>query len=164
MWLKIRFGSIRGRIDLSELIGLSRIGFWPFFIKRNKKRFSDWLGMIRIGSDTDVGMNRNSSDWLGINFNPILLSGIVINWNECNKIFYLHSFSNFPFKRNFLSYYDCKIIVYSAPREKIVYFASECLMPEQNECNNHTSKINVSPVLHTIFCPAGGKKMHFLTR
>ena len=23
--------------------------------------------MIRIGSDTDIGMNRNSSDWLGRN-------------------------------------------------------------------------------------------------
>ena len=63
------FGFIR--IDVSELIGLSRIDFWPFFIERNTKGFSDWFGMIRIGSDTG-GMNRNSSDWLGINFNPIL--------------------------------------------------------------------------------------------
>ena len=31
--------------------------------------------MIRIGSDTDIGMNTNSSDWLGMNFNPILLPG-----------------------------------------------------------------------------------------
>ena len=28
--------------------------------------------MIRIGSDTDIGMNRNSSDWLGMNSYPIL--------------------------------------------------------------------------------------------
>ena len=51
------FGFIR--IDVSELIGLSRIDFWPFFIKRGTERFSDWFGMIRIGSDTDIGMNRN---------------------------------------------------------------------------------------------------------
>ena len=31
--------------------------------------------MIRIGSDTDVGMNRNSSDWLGMNSYPILSPG-----------------------------------------------------------------------------------------
>ena len=33
--------------------------------------------MIRIGSDTDIGMNRNNSDWLGMNFNPILSPGIL---------------------------------------------------------------------------------------
>ena len=31
--------------------------------------------MIRIGSDTDIGMNRNSSDWLGMNSYPILSPG-----------------------------------------------------------------------------------------
>ena len=70
------FGYIR--IDVSELIGLSRIAFWPFFIKRDTKRFPDWFGMIRIGSDTDIGMNRNSSDWLGMNLNPILSSGALL--------------------------------------------------------------------------------------
>ena len=28
--------------------------------------------MIRIDADTDIGINRNSSDWLGMNFYPIL--------------------------------------------------------------------------------------------
>ena len=49
------------RIVASELIGLGRINFLPFFIKRDTKRFSDWFRMIRIDSDTDIGMNRNSS-------------------------------------------------------------------------------------------------------
>ena len=72
------FGLIR--IVLSELIGLGRIDFWPFFIKRDTKHFSDWFGMIRNGSDTDIGMSRNSAGWLGINFNPILSPGwMVIN-------------------------------------------------------------------------------------
>ena len=31
--------------------------------------------MILIGSDTDIGMNRNSSDWLGMNSYPILSLG-----------------------------------------------------------------------------------------
>ena len=31
--------------------------------------------MIRIGSDTDIGINRNSSDWLGMNSYPILSPG-----------------------------------------------------------------------------------------
>ena len=48
------------RIDISELIVLSQIDYWPFLIKRDAKSFSDWFGMIRIGSDTYIGMNRNS--------------------------------------------------------------------------------------------------------
>ena len=31
--------------------------------------------MIRIDSDTDIGMNQNSSDWLGMNSYPILSPG-----------------------------------------------------------------------------------------
>ena len=33
--------------------------------------------MIRVGSDTDIGINRNSSDWLGMNSYPILSPGIL---------------------------------------------------------------------------------------
>ena len=33
------------------------------------------------------------------------------------------------------------------------------LMPEQSEGNNHTSKINVFPVLHTIFFLLAGQKV-----
>ena len=36
--------------------------------------------MIRIGSDTDIGTNRNSSDWLGMYPNPILPPGIIIQY------------------------------------------------------------------------------------
>ena len=32
-------------------------------------------------------------------------------------------------------------------------------MPEQSEGNNHTSKINVFPVLHTIFILLAGQKV-----
>ena len=58
------------RIVASDWSGLGRIDFLPFFIKRVTKRFPDWFGMIRIGSDMDIGMNRNSSDWLGMNSYP----------------------------------------------------------------------------------------------
>ena len=34
--------------------------------------------MIRIDSDTDIGMNRNSSDWLGMNSYPILSPGNIL--------------------------------------------------------------------------------------
>ena len=40
------------RIEVSDLIGLSRVNFQPFFIKRVLKRFSDWFGLIRIRSDS----------------------------------------------------------------------------------------------------------------
>ena len=37
----------------------------------------DWFEMIRIGSDTGVGMNRNSFDSLGINLNPKLSPALL---------------------------------------------------------------------------------------
>ena len=81
------FGLVR--IDVTDLIGLSRIDFWPFFIKRDTKRFLDSFRMIRIGSDTDIGMNRNISDWLGLNFIPILSPGRANN--HTNKINAFHT-------------------------------------------------------------------------
>ena len=50
-------------IDVLELIGFSRIDFWPLFIERDTKHFSEWFGTIRIGSDTNIRINRNSSDF-----------------------------------------------------------------------------------------------------
>ena len=67
------------RIHSDWYLGSSRIDFWSFFIKRDTKRFSDWFGMIPISLDTYIGMNRNSSDWLGMNFNPILSPGWVLS-------------------------------------------------------------------------------------
>ena len=63
---KFGFGSIR--IDVSELIGLSWIDFRPFFIKRITKRFSDWFRMIRIGSDTDIGIVLIDSEWISVRY------------------------------------------------------------------------------------------------
>ena len=38
---------------------------------------------IRIGSDSDIGLNRNSSDWLGMNSYPILSPGqIFLGWKK----------------------------------------------------------------------------------
>ena len=36
--------------------------------------------MIRIGSDTDIGMNRNSTDWFGMNSYPILSAGLTVKF------------------------------------------------------------------------------------
>ena len=53
IWLKPWVGSITlGLIRIhSEWFGLNRIDFLSFFSKREKIRFSDWFGMIRIDSD-----------------------------------------------------------------------------------------------------------------
>ena len=59
-------------------LGLGRIDFLPFFIKRVMKRFSDWFGMIHIGSDIHIGINRNSSDCLVMNSYPLLSPGLLI--------------------------------------------------------------------------------------
>ena len=60
------------RIRSDRSLGLSRINFQAFFNKRDSKRFSNRFILIRIGSDTDIGMIRNSSDWLGMNSYPNL--------------------------------------------------------------------------------------------
>ena len=73
--LQIYFGFIR--IEVSDWIWLRRINFQAFFNKRNSKRFSDWVELIRIASDTDIGIIRNSSDWLGMNSYPKFSPGII---------------------------------------------------------------------------------------
>ena len=62
--LKIYFGFIR--IDVSDWIRFSRINFQAFLIKRDWERFSDWVGLTRIGSDTDIWIVLIGSDWLPI--------------------------------------------------------------------------------------------------
>ena len=42
--------------------------------------------VFRIGSDTDVGMNRNSSDILEMNFNPILSPGSLSSITSIPKL------------------------------------------------------------------------------
>ena len=89
-WLKIWFGSIRTRVDSGwklifrlvrihsdSCLGLNRIRSDRFFY-----RFSVWFGMIRIGLDKDIGMNRTSSDWLGMNSYPILSLGRQYSSNK----------------------------------------------------------------------------------
>ena len=77
------------RINSDCCLGLNRIRsdrFLPFFIKRVNKRLSDWFGMIRIGSDTDIGMNRNISDWFGMNSYPILSPETIYHTGKLNII------------------------------------------------------------------------------
>ena len=69
------FGLILIHSDRS--LGLSRINFHALFNKRDSKFVSDWLGLIRIGSDIDIGMILNSSDWLGMNSYPKFSPGIT---------------------------------------------------------------------------------------
>ena len=56
-------------IEVLHGIGLRRINFQAFFNKQDSKRFSDWFGLIRIGSDKNIGIFRNSFIYL---FIPIL--------------------------------------------------------------------------------------------
>ena len=72
--LKIYFKLVQIHADRS--LGLIRINFQAFFNKRDSKRFSDCFGLIRIGSNTVIGVILNSSDWLGINSCPKLSPGI----------------------------------------------------------------------------------------
>ena len=69
-------------IKVSDWIGLSGINLQAFFNKRDSKRFSDWFGLIRIDFYTDIGMIRNSSDWLGLNSYPKLSPGFGISFVE----------------------------------------------------------------------------------
>ena len=105
----IRIGSYS--FGLLPQIKSNQVGsnFLPFFIKRDTKPFLDWFGMICIGSDTDIGMNRNSSNWLGMNFYPILLPGFSfmmrmysLNLNQ----------SNFHWLNQWFALYNIFIILY----------------------------------------------------
>ena len=51
------------------------------------------------------------------------------------------------------------IIVYSATEEKAFILHVWSLMLEQSEGNNHTSKIDVFPISHTIFFLSRGQEM-----
>ena len=55
--MKIRFCVGFIRVDVLDLIGLSRIDLWTFFIKQNMKRFSVGFRMSRNGSEKASGIN-----------------------------------------------------------------------------------------------------------
>ena len=78
--LKIQFGSIRAWIDSDFCLGLNRIRLVRFLTVFHQTRYKTFFGMIRIGSDIDIGMNWNGSDWLEMNSYPILSSG----YSDCN--------------------------------------------------------------------------------
>ena len=67
------------RIHSDCYLRLNRIKsdrFFTVFLQTSYKTFSDQFEMICIGSDTVIGMNRNSSDWVGMNSYPILSLGL----------------------------------------------------------------------------------------
>ena len=88
------------RIHSDSCLRLNRIKsdwFSTFFIQRYTKRFSCWFVMIRIGSNTDIEINRYISDWLGMNFNPIFSPGSRLMkhgqksiWLNPNQVFNLN--------------------------------------------------------------------------
>ena len=63
-WLKVRLRSIRARIDSDWCLGINRIKLDWFLTVFHETRYKTFLGLVR-----------NSSDWLGMNFNPILSPG-----------------------------------------------------------------------------------------
>ena len=56
--------------------------------------------MIHIGSDTDIGMDRNSSDWLGMNSYPILLPEMSKKFPKNSKFLVLKYIKMLEFLRN----------------------------------------------------------------
>ena len=78
-------------------------------MKRVWKLFSDRLGWVEIGADTDFGINRNKSNWFRMNFNPKVLPGcpqkmshtIFFFQNFCSKIF----FPKFVFPKFFPTFF-----------------------------------------------------------
>ena len=60
--------------------------------------------MIHTGSDTDIGMNSNSSDWLGMNLNPILSPGL-----SCDLL-KIKSHQSEPIRKKFWISFDVKMV------------------------------------------------------
>ena len=104
---------IENSVWINPNLGLNRIRpdrFLSFLIKRVTKRFSDWFRMIRISSDTDIGMNPNSSGWLGMNSYPILSPGKAL----IHQLIYFHWYNQwlfhwFRFIEFFWLSYTCEI-------------------------------------------------------
>ena len=82
--------------------------------------------MIRIGSDTNIAKNRNSSNWLVMNFNLVLSSEFCLNWSP-NIFLYTHGNLNSEWnnldspeteKNNFLLIrkFDLWILVFDVKR------------------------------------------------
>ena len=55
-------------IDVSELIGLIWIDFWPFYLKRDTKRFSDWFASAWIQILEWIGIVLIDSEWISIRY------------------------------------------------------------------------------------------------
>ena len=92
-WQKYRIGihsdiSIRANANESE-VGMIRINSdWKFGLDQSELGFirienlvSDWFGMIRIGSDTDIGIVLIVSEWI-----PIRYFRRVINYRRGSYI------------------------------------------------------------------------------
>ena len=75
-----------------------------FFTVFHQMRYKKYFGMIRTGSDADVRINRNSSDWLGMNFNPILSPGYVSKFLFF-RILIWHNFHNIKTSFNVIFIY-----------------------------------------------------------
>ena len=91
------------RIEISERIGIVLFGSeWipiQYFRQGDSKRFSDWFEMSRIGSDTDIGMNRNSFDWPGMNSIRYFRQGCQENFSLLLiKIFQINKYFTKLFK------------------------------------------------------------------
>ena len=125
------------RIGSDWYLGINRIDFWSFFIKHDTKRFSDWFRMIRIGSDTGIGMNRNSSDWLGMNFNPILSLGWYMKFN-------VHSYSyDLVVKFNILMYIKIENITNIYIKHNWILHFSNTEKTKCNKCHLYSFLIEV---------------------
>ena len=66
---KLGFGLVR--IHLNWCLRINRIKsdwFLTVFHQTRSKRFSDWFGMIHIGSDTYIGIFLIDSEWISIRY------------------------------------------------------------------------------------------------
>ena len=92
---RIELDWILVRIKNLGLIWIERDWFLPNYIKRDWTILLDWLAWVRIGANTDFEMNRDKSDWFGMNFNPKLQQGKIVISSNLEKLSEKSSISNF---------------------------------------------------------------------
>ena len=154
---------ISGRIDTDSFgldIRLDKINFQAFFNKGDSKRFSDWFGLIHIGTDTDIGKIRNSSDWFGMNSYP--------NYSESFRYLHLANANKSEpirktFRISFVGKHAWKLIRFN-PNESEVNFQSELIriIPETDWLSIRINLCSDSFGLNIRFSPGESFGLKFI--
>ena len=74
------------RIHSDWYLELNRIDFWPFFIKQDTKRFSNWFALPRIQISESIGIVLIGLEWILIRYYRQGREFLNISWTDLQNI------------------------------------------------------------------------------